>query len=146
MAVSSPRAGFGGFPNAPLEWADKDQHPRLIAEVVNGSMIGRTNNTGEVTLGRSTTSTTLTDPRLAKYSVVIFVPLTEESAEFGDNHFPYIKEADMGNGSATITHEAVESDNLVFWYAIIGGNKPFGFRSTARYTRVHGSAYSSDFS
>ncbi len=37
--------------------------PRAVAEVVNNSMNGKTNNVGTVTLTDSTTTTTITDER-----------------------------------------------------------------------------------
>jgi hypothetical protein len=51
------------------------QDPRVIAEVVNGIMNGKTNNTGLVTLNTGgATTTTINDRRISKDSVILFAP------------------------------------------------------------------------
>jgi len=55
--------------------------PRGVAEVVNGIMNGKTNNTGLVTLNTGwATTTTITDARIGIDSVIIVVP-SSDSAE-----------------------------------------------------------------
>ena len=45
---------------------------RAVAEIVNGIMNGKTNNTGSVTLANSgATSTTITDTRIGVDSVIV---------------------------------------------------------------------------
>ena len=54
---------------------------RGVAEVVNGIMNGKTNNTGSVTLATGGASTTtITDARIGADSVIILVPADDVSA------------------------------------------------------------------
>ena len=63
--------------------------PRLVAEVVNNAMEGKTNNTGEVTLNTSwASSTTLYDERIGFDSVILLMPVSDAAetatAPYGD--------------------------------------------------------------
>ena len=52
--------------------------PRLVAEVVNNAMEGKTNNTGEVTLDTSwATTTTLFDERIGFDSLILLMPISD---------------------------------------------------------------------
>lgn len=60
---------------------------RAVAEIVNGIMNGKTNNTGTVTLSTGgATSTTLTDARIGVGSVILLCPVDDVSASY---EFPY---------------------------------------------------------
>jgi len=60
---------------------------RAVAEIVNGIMNGKTNNTGSVTLATGgATTTTITDARIGVDSVVIISPTDDVSAS---SYFPY---------------------------------------------------------
>lgn len=60
---------------------------RGVAEVVNGIMNGKTNNTGSVTLATGgATSTTITDARIGIDSVILLMPTDDISASA---YFPY---------------------------------------------------------
>lgn len=51
--------------------------PRTVAEVVNGIMNGKTNNTGTITLATGgATTTTITDRRIGPDSIILLTPLT----------------------------------------------------------------------
>jgi hypothetical protein len=89
-------------------------NPREVAEVVNNSMNGKTNNTGTVTLTASTTTTTLNDERLGFDSVILLSPLTANAAAQN----PYI--STKAKGSVVITHTSVASADLNFDYIIVG--------------------------
>lgn len=59
--------------------------PRAVAEVVNGIMNGKTNNTGTVTLATGgATSTTITDSRIGGDSVILLSPtnIVSQACEF----------------------------------------------------------------
>jgi hypothetical protein len=61
---------------------------RGVAEVVNGIMNGKTNNTGAVTLATGgATTTTITDARIGVGSVVIIVPTDDVSST---SYYPYL--------------------------------------------------------
>lgn len=75
--------------------------PRGVAEVVNGIMNGKTNNTGSVTLATGGASTTtITDARIGAESVVILVPSDDVSSTL---YFPYLAVQDDTDQAATTT-------------------------------------------
>ncbi len=74
---------------------------RGVAEVVNGIMNGKTNNTGSVTLATAGASTTtLTDARIGADSVIILVPSDDVSAA---SFYPYLSVQDDTDQAATTT-------------------------------------------
>ena len=89
-------------------------NPREVAEVVNNLAAGKSNNTGNVTLTASTTTTTLNDERLGFDSVILLSPLTANAAAQN----PYI--STKAKGSVVITHTSVASADLNFDYIIVG--------------------------
>jgi len=77
---------------------------RGIAEVVNGIMNGKTNNTGSVTLATGGASTTtLTDARIGSGSVIILMPSDDVSASA---FYPYLAVSDDTDQAATTTTAA----------------------------------------
>ena len=89
-------------------------NPREVAEVVNNLAAGKSNNTGNVTLTASSTTTTLNDERLGFDSVILLSPLTANAAAQN----PYI--STKTKGSVVITHTSVASTDLNFDYIIVG--------------------------
>lgn len=87
---------------------------RDIAEVLNNAMKGKTNNTGEVTLTPSTTSTTVKNILCNANSVVILQPVTANAAGLAT---PW-PEAD--SGEFIIHHASNASVDLTFRYVIVG--------------------------
>ena len=74
---------------------------RGVAEVVNGIMNGKTNNTGSVTLATAGASTTtLTDARIGADSIIILVPADDVSAS---SFYPYLAVQDDTDQAATTT-------------------------------------------
>jgi hypothetical protein len=56
---------------------------RAVAEIVNGMMDGKTNNTGTITLATgNATTTTINDPRISRDSMILLVP--KSAAAFAD--------------------------------------------------------------
>lgn len=77
---------------------------RGVAEVVNGIMNGKTNNTGSVTLATGGASTTtITDARIGADSVIILVPADDVSAS---SFYPYLAVQDDTDQAATTTSAA----------------------------------------
>lgn len=71
---------------------------RGVAEVVNGIMNGKTNNTGSVTLATGgATTTTITDARIGADSVIILVPADDVSAS---SFYPYLAVQDSTDQTA----------------------------------------------
>ena len=74
---------------------------RGVAEVVNGIMNGKTNNTGSVTLATGgATTTTITDARIGVDSVVVIVPTDDVSST---SYYPYLAVQDTTNQVAPNT-------------------------------------------
>jgi hypothetical protein len=88
---------------------------RAVAEIVNGMMDGKTNNTGSITLRQSQTTTTITDARISRDSVILFMPLNNRAAQ----EISTIYISARTNGSATITHGSHNFD-MTFGYAVVG--------------------------
>lgn len=90
---------------------------RSTADVVNGVMNGKTNNTGTITLTQSATSTTLNDRRISGDSVILFMPLNDHAASELSHGHMYV--SSRGQATATITHGNHNSE-MKFAYVVIG--------------------------
>jgi len=78
--------------------------PRGVAEVVNGIMNGKTNNTGSVTLATGGASTTtLTDARIGVDSVILLMATDDVSSTA---YYPYLAVQDDTDQAATTTTAA----------------------------------------
>jgi hypothetical protein len=74
---------------------------RAVAEIVNGMMDGKTNNTGTVTLATgNATTTTISDPRISRDSMILIVP--KSAAAFADTA-PYGSFQDSTDQTAAST-------------------------------------------
>jgi len=77
---------------------------RAVAEIVNGMMDGKTNNTGLVTLATgNATTTTINDPRISRDSMILLVP--KSAAAFADTA-PYGAFQDSTDQTAASTTTA----------------------------------------
>jgi hypothetical protein len=74
---------------------------RAVAEIVNGIMDGKTNNTGSVTLATGgAATTTITDARIGVGSVILLMPSDDTSAAA---YYPYLAVQDDTDQAATTT-------------------------------------------
>jgi hypothetical protein len=74
---------------------------RAVAEIVNGMMDGKTNNTGTITLATgNATTTTINDPRISRDSMILLVP--KSAAAFADTA-PYGSFQDSTDQTAAST-------------------------------------------
>jgi hypothetical protein len=74
---------------------------RAVAEIVNGIMDGKTNNTGSVTLATGgAATTTITDARIGVGSVILLMPTDDTSAAA---YYPYLAVQDDTDQTATTT-------------------------------------------
>ena len=89
---------------------------RQLREIVAGAMQGKTNNTGTVTLTASSTTTTLTDPRIGAESVILFMPTTANAKTAAANLYVSAR----ASGSATLTHASSANVDQTFGYCVIG--------------------------
>jgi hypothetical protein len=77
---------------------------RAVAEIVNGIMDGKTNNTGTVTLATGgAATTTITDARIGVGSSIILIPSDDVSSTL---FFPYLAVQDDTDQAATTTTAA----------------------------------------
>jgi hypothetical protein len=77
---------------------------RAVAEIVNGMMDGKTNNTGSITLATgNATTTTINDPRISRDSMILLVP--KSAAAFADTA-PYGAFQDSTDQAAASTTTA----------------------------------------
>jgi hypothetical protein len=90
---------------------------RATADVVNGIMNGKTNNTGSITLATGgATTTALNDRRIGVDSVIIFVKAS--AAAFADANLIYA--SNQGAGTATVNHVANSTADKTYKYVVVG--------------------------
>ena len=81
---------------------------------------GKLEVVGEVTLTALAASTAVTDIRVSPQSVILWHPRTANAAAELAAGTMYITDANMANGSFTITHANAASTDRSFRYAVIG--------------------------
>jgi hypothetical protein len=106
---------FLHFPPPP-----SDPESRRQYEVLQQIRKGKTENVGEVTLTASAASTTVTDIRVSPQSCIVWHPRTANAAAEIKNGTMYVTDANMGNGTFTITHANNVQTDRDFRYAVIG--------------------------
>ena len=90
--------------------------PRATAEIVNGIMNGKTNNTGLVTLATgNATTTTINDARIGADSLIILVPVSAaaeaDSAPFGSFQSLADQTAAAANTEYQVTYDTTDFAN-----------------------------------
>lgn len=96
-----------------LPWTGGDA--RSVAEIVNGLVEGKSNNTGDFSTATSTTTTTLYNERIGFNSVILFMPLDHDSSqEIKDIYF-----TNFAQGSCTVNHGS-HAVSRNFRYIIVG--------------------------
>lgn len=89
---------------------------RSVAEIVNGIMNGKTNNTGVLTLSNSGSTTTIIDSRVSVDSVILLSPRSSNAAtELTHTYFQ-----SQGKGQFTIKHRSHGHSDVTYGYAVIG--------------------------
>lgn len=92
--------------------------PRATAEIVNGIMNGKTNNTGLVTLATgNATTTTINDARIGADSIIILVPVSAaaeaDTAPYGSFQSLADQSAASANTAYAITYDTTDFSNGV---------------------------------
>jgi len=95
------------------------QDPRVVAEIVNGIMNGKTNNTGTVTLATgNATSTTLFDERISSDTKIVLIPFSSaaftDTAPYGEFRNDTDQTAPSAGASAVVEWDATEESNGVY--------------------------------
>jgi len=96
--------------------ADPVKHRFFLASAINNILRGKLNNTGTVTLTASSATSTLTDIRIGKDSVIFLQPTTANAA--GEVATLYL--GTPGDGTVTINHANNSQTDRTFKYTIIG--------------------------
>lgn len=109
------------FPSVPRTHPKGDKHRQILADSHNRVLQGSLNVTGQVTLTASAATTTITDPRLSVYSVVLFDPMTANAAAELAAGTMYALEATRLNGSWVLTHANNAQTDRKFRYIVLGG-------------------------
>lgn len=113
------------YKKAPLDLLTFDEPAvkrmfRQVASVLNGAMSGKMNAIGEVTLTANAATTTITDSRLTRNSLVLFDPMTSNAAAELYGATMYVTDANRRNGEFVITHANNAQSDRTFKYLVIG--------------------------
>jgi hypothetical protein len=92
---------------------------RAVAEILNGVMDGKTNNTGTVTLATGwATSTTITDARISPDSVIIVIPSSDAAESDAAPYGCFTNNSDQTSPSvgstAVVVYDTTEEASGVF--------------------------------
>jgi hypothetical protein len=115
---------------------------RAIAEIVNGIMDGKTNNTGSITLATGGASTTtINDARIGQDSTIILVPGDDVSAS---SFFPYLAVQDSTDQTAanTTTAYAITFDTTDY---SLGASLSNSSRLNVSYSGLYNLQFSAQF-
>lgn len=102
------------FPRAPENYSNKEEYIRNLKISVNYAMSGKTNNTGEITLEASETSSTFIDNLCNANSAVLLVPVTATAASATGVYVV------AGNKQFTVNHNSTADTDRTFRYVIVG--------------------------
>lgn len=111
-----PPSPLGGTAPVNLNEAASIIWIRRVVEVLNGVLAGKQNVILPVTLTANSTTTTLTDPRISYFSVLLFSPLTANAAAALGGLYV---SAQRG-GTATLTHASTATTDRNYNMAIFG--------------------------
>lgn len=106
---------FLHFPPPPLNPELRRQY-----EVLQQMRSGKLECVGELTLTAGAASTVITDIRISPQSVIVWHPRTANAAAEMAAGTMYITDANMGSGTATVTHANNAQVDRTFRLAIIG--------------------------
>jgi hypothetical protein len=92
---------------------------RAVAEIVNGMMDGKTNNTGSITLATgNATTTTINDPRISRDSVILLIPSSDAAEADAAPYGCFTSNSDQLSPSvgstAVVVYDTTEEASGVF--------------------------------
>lgn len=110
------------FPLAPSFRTDNEEWDRDQSRVLNGAMIGKTNNTGTITLTANSATTTLTlAPGIVGTDTQLFLfPKTANAAAEVGAGTLYISGSSVTNNTFTITHANNAQTDRTYSYQFVG--------------------------
>tara|TARA_R110002020_G_scaffold212027_5_gene418401 strand:+ start:2240 stop:2581 length:342 start_codon:yes stop_codon:yes gene_type:complete len=106
----------------PAVWHDDAEHKRKFAEAINAIDDGKLSSNAEITLTASATSTVITDRRVGKDSVILFMPVTANAAAALGAGTMYVTTANIDPRASTftITHPSNSQTDKTFRYVVLG--------------------------
>lgn len=103
------------YPFAPENFSLTAEYIRKVKDAVNLALRGKSNNTGQVTLTASVTSTTVTDNRCNENSVILITPITANAGlHYADTYVV------AGDKQFIIYHQSKTHTDRTFRYVVIG--------------------------
>jgi len=106
---------FLHFPPPP-----NDPFSRRMYEVLQQLRNGKMEIVGELTLTAGAASTAVTDIRVSPQSVIVWHPRTANAAAELAAGTMYVTDANMGNGTFTVTHANNAQVDRTFRFAVLG--------------------------
>ena len=121
MAVTSPRLSNIARPPVPIEWVgDPAEHTRKVAEAVRELQDGKIRAIGTVTLAINSATTTLTDTRIGRETVVILDATTASAAAERGGTGMFMTYKNATKGQAVINHVNSATADRTFTYVLLG--------------------------
>lgn len=109
-----------GYPLAPVSWGNLTEWCRILAGIVNSLRDGKLNPVGSTTLAAGAASTTLSDRRIGRDTVVLLMPATANaSAEFANGTI-YQTYPNASNEAAVLNHANNAQTDRTFAYVLLG--------------------------
>lgn len=99
----------------PRDWHDAKDHTGRIADAINNILRGKINNVGALTLTANAATTTLTDIRIGKDSIVLLQPTSANGAAALTN----IYFGTPGNGTVTVNHANNAQTDRTYRFAVL---------------------------
>lgn len=111
---------YPGLP--PYSGADIKDWLLRATPVLNGVLNGKTNNTGDVTLNTSTSTTTVVTARgrLGPNTVILFQPLTSHAAVEVSTGTMFVSTIDADNNKFMITNAVNAQADRTFKFVLVG--------------------------
>lgn len=104
MSITSPRASGIGYQSVKLDHPNADEHRREMATAINNMLTGKLNTRITVTLTANAATTTVTDPRIGKNTILHLHPTTANAAAEQGNGTLYQTYPNTGDMAAVLNH------------------------------------------
>lgn len=118
MPLISPRASSLAAQGVPLTWPDVADHLFKLATALNKVLDGKINSIGTVTLTANAATTTLSDPRIGRNTILVLIPTTANAAAaLGTTYQTYPNAA---TEAAVLNHANNAQTDKTFAYVLLG--------------------------
>lgn len=111
--------------------------PRATAEIVNGIMNGKTNNTGLVTLNTgNATTTTINNERISRDSVIILVPVSTAAQADAAPYGTFTSDSAQFAASTGVTYVVEFTDTSIANGVYLSDDSKLNFRTPGIYSVI----------